>query len=124
MATQYKVINGKGVIVRDRAQKQKASQKLIHTYNERLKQAVALFYEQMGDNEQANYALFDDFNLAWKKTANAVNRTQKHTVIDPCAFEKQIEKYKQIALQRAIKQQENGEEQHEYQPETSNQADQ
>lgn len=88
------------------------SDALIKLYNGRLKEVTTLFYDQVGDDEKQNEAIFENFNLAWKKTANAVNSTQKHTTIDVFAFEKQIEKYKQIALQKAITLQENGTNEH------------
>ena len=84
------------------------SEALIKHYNMRLKQALELFYEQVGDDDAKNEELYEDFNQAWKKVAHAVNSTQKHTTIDAFAFQKKIEEYKQIALQEAIKQQENG----------------
>lgn len=75
-----------------------------------------MFYEQIGDDEQKNEELYKNCNLAWKRTINNVNRTQKHTVLDPFAFEKEVEKYKQIALEKAISQQENGHDQNEIHP--------
>lgn len=93
---------------------QKARQdELIATYQKYLQDAVALFYEQVGDDEEENERQFDSFNLGWKRLASEANRTQKHTRIDIFAFEKQIEQYKQIALQRVISQQENGHDQNE-----------
>lgn len=92
----------------ERSKKIQTSEQLLKTYQDRLQQAIAMFYDQVCDDETKNEAMFENFNMAWKKTANAVNATQKHTHIDPFAFEKEIEEYKRIALERLIEQQENG----------------
>jgi site-specific DNA-cytosine methylase len=93
--------------------KQKKVQDTLEIFQNHLKTAVAMFYEQVGDDEEYNEQLFDDFNMGWKRLATEANRTQKHTKIDVFAFEKQIEIYKQIALDEAIKLQENGHDQNE-----------
>lgn len=84
------------------------SDKLLSDYGKRLKQAIAEFYSQVTEDETKNQETFETCNLNWKKTAQIANSTQKHTTIDPFAFQKQIEEFKQIALENAIKQQENG----------------
>lgn len=91
--------------------KLKTSTELLALYTQRLSEITVMFFDQVGEDEDQNEEMFESFNTAWKKTARDVNETQKHTHIDPFAFEKEIEKYKQIALQNAIKSQENGSEQ-------------
>lgn len=90
--------------------KQKQSNDLLSLYAKRLQEALKLFYDQIGEDEAANEALYESCNMAWKRTAGAVNSTQSHTHIDHFAFQKEIEKFKQIALEAAIKTQENGSE--------------
>ncbi len=86
------------------------SEALINLYNKRIDNVVALFYSEITKDEKANEILYDDYNKAWKTLAYRVNSTQKLTTINPMAFELRIENYKQIALNQAIKQTENGEE--------------
>lgn len=83
-------------------------EKIASLYSSRLNNIVSLFYEQVGDDEQYNERLFNDFNLAWKRLVHNVNRTQKVVHIDPQAFSMQIEHYKQKAHYGAIKAQEHG----------------
>lgn len=94
-------------------QKQLKSERMLAQYEQHLNDTLKMFYEQVGDDETHNEKLYKDFNMMWKRMATDANRTQKHTHIDVFAFEKEIEKLKQIALQTAITQQENGHDQNE-----------
>ena len=75
------------------------SERMLAQYEQHLNETMKMFYDQIGDDEAQNEKLYKDFDMMWKRMATDANRTQKHTHIDVFAFEKEIEKLKQIANQ-------------------------
>lgn len=93
------------------ATKQVKAHRLALMYQERLERVLELFYSEITEDEKRNDALYIEYIDSWKKLAYKVNATQKGFVCDLTAFEKEIERLKEIALQNAITQQQNGEKQ-------------
>lgn len=90
----------KGIERKPKSDREKKGAELLAYYRIKLAHSCDAFYKLVTEDEEANEELFKEHSMIWKKVANYANRTQKIIEVNPFAFEKQIEKYKEIAQRK------------------------